>query len=121
MTRALLVAAVALGLGAAGCRPDAGPNNYGNQESFPDGGTTSLPGPDPYVPGTPRLNLGAFYEGGSSQTIIIDNTTTHLYVYQVGTGADQFPGTDDRWQFEYSSQTGSSAPTGRRQRTRRWP
>ena len=80
MRRALFVAALVV----AGCRPDAGPNNYANQEPFPDGGNVSLPGPDPYVPGTPRLNLGAFYEDMASQTIVIDNKTTHLYVYQVG-------------------------------------
>ena len=83
MRRALFVAALVVA-GAAGCRPDAGPNNYANQEPFPDGGNVSLPGPDPYVPGTPRLNLGAFYEDMASQTIVIDNKTTHLYVYQVG-------------------------------------
>jgi hypothetical protein len=85
--RLLYVAALVVVAGAAGCRPDAGPNNYANQESFPDGGNVALPGPDPYVPGTPRLNLGAFYDGQSSQMIVIDNVTTHLYVYQVGTGS----------------------------------
>ncbi|HEX4457980.1 MAG TPA: hypothetical protein VIA18_08410 [Polyangia bacterium] len=84
MRRLVVAAALVVVAGAAGCRPDAGPNNYANQESFPDGGDVPLPGPDPYVPGTPRLNLGAFYEGQSSQTILIDNMTTHLYVYQVG-------------------------------------
>lgn len=79
----MCTAALVVVAGAAGCRPDAGPNNYANQEPFPDGGTTLLPGPDPYVPGTPRLNLGAFYEGQSSTEIAIDNVTTHLYVYQV--------------------------------------
>jgi hypothetical protein len=69
---------------AAGCRPDAGPNHYANQEPFPDGGNILLPGPNPYVPGTKRLSLGAFYEGDYSDVIVIDNVTTHLFIYGVG-------------------------------------
>jgi hypothetical protein len=70
---------------AAGCRPDPGKSRYDQQEPVSaDGGADAmkgLPGPDPYVPGDQRLSVGAFYEGGASQTIAVDNMTTHVYIY----------------------------------------
>jgi hypothetical protein len=82
MKRPILVMLASLAL--AGCRPDPGPSHYDQQEPFPgqDGGDdTLLPGPNPYVPGQARLSVGAFYEGGASQTIPVDNMTSNLYVY----------------------------------------
>ncbi|MFP2926307.1 hypothetical protein ACLESO_14025 [Pyxidicoccus sp. 3LG] len=48
-----------------------------------DGGTEPemLPGPFPYQQGQARLGVG-FYEGGRSEDIVIDNTTTHVYLYE---------------------------------------
>jgi hypothetical protein len=66
---------------AVGCRPSPGPNMYGNQEMFGDAGSSGLPGPDPFVPGSERLSVGVFYESKFSQVIPIDNVTTHLYIY----------------------------------------
>lgn len=43
--------------------------------------------PDPFKAGTPRLSLGAFYEGGFSTEVPIDNATTHLYIYPSGNSA----------------------------------
>ena len=86
MSRLSRVGVVAL-LALGACRPDpVGPSPYQNQESFPDGGagdggSNSLPGPDPFTPGSKRLSVGIFYEGGKSDEIPIDNMTTHLYVY----------------------------------------
>jgi hypothetical protein len=78
--RRLLCVAIAL----AACRPNPGTSNYDAQETFPfDGGSDGglLPGPDPFIPGHRRLTVGAFYETGRSDSIPIDNSTTHLYVY----------------------------------------
>ena len=36
---------------------------------------------DAYAPGTPRLSLGIFYDGGFSELIAIDNSTANFYVY----------------------------------------
>ncbi len=77
--RGLVLALVVV---ATGCRPDPGPSKYDQQEMFPhDGAPVLLPGPDPFVPGKQRLSVGAFYEGGASQMIAVDNMTTHVYVY----------------------------------------
>ena len=79
--RAALVIAL---FGALGCRPDPGPSASDRQEPFPhDGGDEggALPGPDPYAPGQRRLSVGAFYEGGYSDVIPVDNMTSNLYVY----------------------------------------
>lgn len=71
------------------CRADPGNSDYEGQESFAsqegDAGsspTNVLPGPDPWEPGETRLSIGAFYEGGSSDLIAIDEIQTHLYIYE---------------------------------------
>lgn len=78
----------------AACRPEVGDPDYSTQELFDfdndegnNGESEFLDGPDPYVAGETRLSLSAFYEGGASQTIAIDNTTRHFYIY-----ADEFNG-----------------------------
>ena len=78
----LVVALAAAGV-TAGCRPDPGASRYDQQEPFPhdDGGGEALPGPFPYVPGARRLSVGAFYEGGASDVIPVDNMASNLYVY----------------------------------------
>jgi hypothetical protein len=72
----------------AACRPEPGDPDYENQGQFdnePDGGTDPgsdmLPGPFPFQQGQRRLGVG-FYEGGRSEDIPIDNTTTHVYLYE---------------------------------------
>jgi hypothetical protein len=74
---------VALLAVAFGCRPNPGPSRYDEQEPFPqmDGGTGSLPGPMPYVPGDRRLSIGAFYENDASDIVAVDNMNSNLYVY----------------------------------------
>jgi len=81
-TKALLVVFAAIG--AAGCRPDPGVPTYRNADDFlnpdgPDGGPVE--GPDPYEAGEARLALGIFYEGDFSEQVIIDDETTHFYIY----------------------------------------
>lgn len=76
----ILVALVA----AAGCRPDPGVPIYRNADDFldPDGPDSDpLVGADPYQPGEARLALGIFYEGEFSEQVIIDDVTTHFYIY----------------------------------------
>lgn len=81
-------AVCALLLVLAGCRPEPGESDYANQGGFshnPDGGTepTSdvLPGPFPFEAGKKRLGVG-FYEGGRSDDVPVDNTTSHIYLYE---------------------------------------
>ena len=78
---------LALSLLLVGCRAELGSSDYESQESFAavadagaDGGGL-LTGPDPFEEGETRLSIGAFYEGGSSIEVPIDEVTTHLYVY----------------------------------------
>jgi hypothetical protein len=81
-TTMAMLTALALAVGASGCRPDPGPSKYDEQEMFPTGGPSNLlPGPNPYVVGTKRLSVGAFYEGGSSDLVPINNMDTNLYIY----------------------------------------
>lgn len=71
----------------AACRPDPGLADYENQgpSTQSDGGTgpdsEMLPGPFPYQTGQRRLSVG-FYEGGRSEDIPVDNSTTHVYLYE---------------------------------------
>lgn len=81
------VSVCGLSLLAVACRPDAGPSDYESQEPFffdSDAGpviTDELPGPDPYEDGEDRLSIGAFYEGGFSEQVPVDEVTTHVYIY----------------------------------------
>lgn len=82
--------ALLLLLGLAACRADPGPNPYGDQENFlDDEEDVFLEGPDPYEGAEPRLDIGVFYEGGSSEQLTVDGVSRHYYVYQ-----DEFTGID---------------------------
>ncbi|MFY0525263.1 hypothetical protein ACN28I_19665 [Archangium gephyra] len=71
----------------AACRPEPGDSDYENQGPVtpPGGGTDPdpdvLPGPFPYEAGQRRLGVG-FYEGGRSDDIPVDNSTTFVYLYE---------------------------------------
>ncbi|WP_375771282.1 hypothetical protein NR798_10400 [Archangium gephyra] len=69
----------------AACRPDPGESDYENQvPSTPSTGGEDpdmLPGPFPYQTGQRRLGVG-FYEGGRSDDIPVDNSTTFVYLYE---------------------------------------
>jgi len=86
---ALALGALAALTALAGCRADAAPADpalLDDWESpagfFPE----PLPGPDPYVAGTDRLGLGLFYEGGLSEFMPIDGSTSNYYIFEA------FPG-----------------------------
>ena len=55
-----------------------------------------LEGPDPYQDGELRLSLGAFYEGGYSEVVEINETDTHLYIWSnsmsIGESDDRIEG-----------------------------
>ena len=66
--------------------PTTPPTDTGTATDTGDTGTPGttdafLPGPDPWAPGDERLSLGLFYEGGASETVMIDNTTSFYYIY----------------------------------------
>ena len=65
------------------CRPEPGDPDYPEPDdiSFGDEDDGLLDGPDPYEEGDERLSLGAFYEGGYSEIVAIDDVTNHYYIY----------------------------------------
>ena len=72
-----------LPLAVLGCRPDLGAPSYPNvgddTGTIDDGG---LPGDVPWDGETPRLTYGAFYEGGYTDALIIDNAQINYYIYE---------------------------------------
>lgn len=80
---------------------DLGPP--GDLVSVPDL-TGFAPPPDPYKPGTPRLSIGAFYEGGSSEAVPVDNNTSHVYIYPNGNSVVLADDSDDKLEG-YQSQS----------------
>ena len=70
-------------VGALGCRPDTGVPEYPNVEDVVDTDVEGYePGDDPFEEGDRRLSFGAFYEGESSDLIIVDDVTVHYYIYE---------------------------------------
>lgn len=67
----------------AGCRGDPGEADYSSHAGLREraAGPEFLPGPDPYVPGTERWNLGAFYESQASVTVPIDGAGTNYFIF----------------------------------------
>ena len=65
------------------CRADPGAPSYPQADTGMEDSGAGLPqGPDPYVPGENRLDLGLYYEGGSSERIEINDIDTHYYIYE---------------------------------------
>ena len=65
------------------CRADPGAARYpGADTASADTGMGLPQGPDPYVDGERRLDLGLYYEGGSSERIEINDLDTHYYIYE---------------------------------------
>ena len=58
------------------CRPDPGAPEYPTADDLPNWG-----GPDPYEEGEERLSLGIFYEMGSSEAYVIDNSANFFYIW----------------------------------------
>ncbi|MCK6546696.1 hypothetical protein L6R52_12670 [Myxococcota bacterium] len=88
---------------ATGCRMDPGDPDYSSHVDLVDRDTDpnddNLPGPNPYVPGEKRLMIGLFYEGGSSDQVLLNGQTTHYYIFVIqGSGQLTFTqeSSDDR-------------------------
>ena len=66
------------------CRPDPGPHYYESQEDFTQDGTAGsnfLGGEVPFEDGVPRLDVGVFYEGQTTESVPINETDTFYYIY----------------------------------------
>jgi hypothetical protein len=78
-TRLFLACAVA----ALACRPDPGTPNYPDPSPFIDtDDEDKLPGDTPWDGTTKRLSLSVFYEGGATDTILVDDESVHYYIYE---------------------------------------
>ena len=67
------------------CRPDPGSPTYPDPSAVDTADTGEnddfYDGPDPWEEGEARLSLGAFYEGGASEVLPVDDVTRHYYIY----------------------------------------
>lgn len=79
-----VVAACILGF-LVGCVADAGePPDYSDHIGLvPPVDPTPIIEPDPYEPGEDRLAVGAFYEGGRSDTILLNGDTTNYFIFVI--------------------------------------
>jgi len=67
----------------AACRPDSGAPRYPSPEEWnPSADDEDFYGDDPFQEGDERLDIGLFYEGGSSEKVPIDDLTSHFYIYE---------------------------------------
>lgn len=75
---------VAVALAVVGCRADPGDPDYASHVGLRgvDAGM-AMNGHDPYVAGERRLAFGLFYEGGASETVLVDGVSTHYYIFQI--------------------------------------
>jgi hypothetical protein len=81
-----------LALLLAGCRPDPGAPSYPQRVAdAPDSADGFLS--DPLDDGELRLGIGVFYEGPTTTSVPIDDSTTHFYVYENSFGVEV---SDDR-------------------------
>lgn len=61
------------------CRPPSGPNDYASQEYIPD---AAMPLTLDLAEGEERLSFGIFYEGPFTEEVVIDDITSHFYIYE---------------------------------------
>ena len=87
--------AILLFLAFSACRPDPGTPDYPTPTPFGggNGGGSALPGDVPWDGQTPRLSLSVFYEGDSSDLVLVDDVENFFYVYE-GSFSSQI--SDDR-------------------------
>jgi hypothetical protein len=69
-----------LALSVVGCGETTGTGGGGGGDAG-SGGTCGVGEPDPWQPGDERLSVGMFYECGRSETIAIDEVTTHYFIF----------------------------------------
>ncbi len=76
---------IALALAVGGCRPDPGTPDYSSHIGLrdpPAPEAEALLGPNPFSAQIPRLYLGAFYEGQSTNEILINDVDTHYFIFE---------------------------------------
>ena len=61
------------------CRPDSGPNDYASQEIIPD---AAVPIELELEEGEERFSFSVFYEGDFTEQVLIDDITSHFYIYE---------------------------------------
>ncbi len=66
-------------LSFSACRPPSGPDDYASQEYIPD---AAMPIDLILAEGEERLSLGIFYEGPFTQEVLIDDVSSHFYIYE---------------------------------------
>lgn len=74
-----LISVLLIMLLALACRPDSGPDDYQSQELIAD---AAIPLTLPLAEGEERFGLGLFYEGETSEEVIIDDLMSHFYIYE---------------------------------------
>jgi hypothetical protein len=78
--RAILTLTVLAGFG---CRPSPGDPEYPDITPYEDSGDPDvLPGDSPWDGTSPRLSLSVFYEGESSDLILVDDAEVNYYIYE---------------------------------------
>lgn len=83
----------AIVLGCLACRADPGIADYTSHVGLTstEGDADFLPGPFPYIPGTPRLGFTPWYEGPRTENYPFNGTDTFLFVFDtVGDGTGTF-------------------------------
>jgi len=74
---------ILLALPVLACRPALGDPDYPEIGPYiEDDDEGVLPGDDPWDGSSPRLAFSAFYEGGATDRIVIDDETIHYYIYE---------------------------------------
>lgn len=72
-----------LALAALACSPPLGEPNYPEIAPYTQNGDDEvLPGDDPWDGTSARLAFSAFYEGGATDEIVIDDESIHYYIYE---------------------------------------
>ena len=61
------------------CRPPSGPDDYASQEYIPD---AAMPLTLELAEGEERLSIGIFYEGPFTEEVLVDDVSSHFYIYE---------------------------------------
>lgn len=72
-----------LPLAVLACSPTPGAPDYPEIAPYTENGDAeTLPGDDPWDGSSARLAFSAFYEGGATDEIVIDDESIHYYIYE---------------------------------------
>lgn len=76
------------------CRPDPGAPDYPERAPWTRGADDDFYA-DPLADGEERLGYGLFYEGETTEAIVLDEVDSHFYIYE---STFTVSATDDRWE-----------------------